>query len=202
MPSVFTFDQESCTVVCSPDTKLTDLSFSLEAMSNNFCGRGVYRWSVKREKASDNGVIVTGKALSKSGPLKMSQVTQLGSAVEQGLIPLDIPTPELFGFEQMGPKVARDGQNLRRKMSYSKTESVIEAHDINPNVRLANLSYGFADMVVGLFAIGVQEIKYQLALKTNQLYIRHKLTDERLIRYFQQEGTDYDIESTVDKLPW
>ena len=199
MPSV-TFDQESCTVVCSPDTKLTDLSFSLEFMSNNFCGRGVYRWSVKREKSADGGIVVVGKAMSKSGPLQMSQVTQLGSAVEQGLIPLDLRKDELFMPE--GPSLAQDGQNLRRKMSYSKSESVIEGHEVNPNIRLANLSYGFADMVTGLFAIGVKEIKYQLAQRTNQLYIKHNMSDERLIRYFQQEGTDYNIEATVGTLPW
>lgn len=200
MASVLTYDQDNVSIFCPPGTKLVDLSFSLEAMSNNFCGRGVYRWAVKRSRGEDGGCIIIGKALCKSGPLKMSQVTHLGSAVQQKLIPMNIPSNELFVFAGMSDRLARDGQNLRR-MFRSDTESVIESHDISPDLQIASLSYGFADMMTGLFALGITETKYQISRMTSQLYIKHNLSDERIIRYFEQQGNDYDIESTVETLP-
>jgi len=203
------YTQSNVSVVCPPSTPLPELSFALEFVSNNFCGRGIYRWEVERTRGDDGSCHVNAVSLmpdDKPRPMLISQVAQLGGAVQQGVIPANIPLRESFRFEKDEPKLARDGNHRRRKLfSFSSpdvgwAESIIESHDVNPAITLATFSYGFADMTVGLFALGVKNIKYQITRGTTQLWIKHKLTDEALIRYFQAEGNDYPLGMTVGKL--
>lgn len=203
MPTV-TFDRDSCVIACPPDTILTDLSFSLEFMANNFVGRGVYRWSIDRIKADDNSCVVTGRALSKSGPMQISQVATLGSAVNQKIIPFDLRPEDTFLFKEK--PIMTDGQNRLARHLFGKanqdgwTESMIESHDTDSNMQLAVASYGYADMLTGLFVLGVRHAKYQFSRKTSQLYIKHMLDDKKLVGYFVKQGEDYPISMKVGDL--
>jgi hypothetical protein len=205
-----TYGESNVAIVCLPGSSLPELAFALEFASNNFCGRGIYRWDVERERGESGACIVNLVSLmpdNKPRPLKISQVAQLGGAVQQGIIPATLPLKESFRFDKESPRLAKDGQHRQRKLfsfvspDVGWAESIIESHDIDPHQTLSTYSFGFADMVVGLFALGVKNLKYQMTRGTTQLYIKHKLTDEQLIRYFQANGNDYPIGWTVEKLP-
>lgn len=207
MPTL-TFTPESCNIVCEPTTVMTELAFSLEFMANNFTGRGVYRWSIDRMKGDDGTCIVMGKSLAKSGPMQISQVATLGSAVQQKIIPFNIQTTDSFVLGEEKP-VMTDGQNRLGRRLFNRpgkanpdgwTESMIESKDVNPEAQIAVLSYGFADMITGLFALGVRHAKYQFSRMTTQLYLKHMMDDEKLVRYFVKDGEDYPITMKVSDL--
>jgi hypothetical protein len=204
MNTTVTFSENSCAIICEPKLVLTELSLALEFMANSFIGRGVYRWSVDRLKGDNGECIVTGKALSPSGVTKVSQVMRLMDAVEAGLLPRHLNPIDFFEMPNSASQLAKDGQNRRligKANPDGWTESIIEATDISPQGQLAIFSYGFADMAVGLFALGVRHLKYQFSLTKSQIYIKHMLDDKRLIEFFRSVGNDYKIDSSVENLP-
>lgn len=204
-----TYGENNIAIVCLPGSPLPELSFALEFASNNFCGRGVYRWDIERDKGESGAAIVNLVSLmpdDKKRPLQISQVAQLGGAVEQGIIPAKLQPTESFRFDKENPRLAKDGQNRQKKLfnftskEEGWAESIIESHDLSLYTTLATFSYGFGDMIVGLFALGVRHLKYQITQKTCQLWIKHKLTDEQIVRYFLDQK-DYNIGMPVEKLP-
>ncbi len=208
MPSI-SYSEKSCSVRCKDTDKLTDLAFALEFMSNNFLGRGVNRWEVKFVKMPlsnfnpDGGCSVIATTSQPSGKMLISQVARLGEAVRQGVIPRILRPTDSFHLDDKKIVFANDGQNRRLFSTKTEglTESFIESQDVDPNIQLSILSYGFADMMTGLIALGVKEFKYQITQAVSQLYIKHNLSDKQLLAYFQQEdGNDYDIEETVASL--
>lgn len=195
---VITFNEKTCTVTCTPKDKLTDLAMSLEFMSNNYLGRGVNCWDVNISKV-DSGCIVYSSTKQASGRLQISQVTKLGDAVKQGVLPRNLQGSFHLG---QGYSPVQDGQNkLYSKKSDEFFETIIESKDVNPQIQLSVMSYGFADMMTGLFALGVKEFKYQIAQAASQLYMKHNLSDWQIVAYFRQTGNDYNVEGTVDSLP-
>jgi hypothetical protein len=209
MNANITFNDSKVTIVASAQTKLPDLAFALEFAANNFAGRGIYRFSAERQKHGEATVVELNSLLEPTPrPMLLSQVCSLADAIRQKVIPQDIlPTDTFLNQLQDQPiKPAADGQNRQRTLfNFSDkggwVDSVIESVDINPGMPLAVLSYGFADMTTGLFALGVKTIKYQFSRKTSQIYIRHKMPEEKLIAFFRQEGNDYPLDMTVGKLP-
>lgn len=204
-----TFDDSKVTITAPFQAKLPDLSFALEFASNNFAGRGIYRFSAERRVQGPATVIEIKSLMEpKPRPMVLSQVCSLADAIRQGIIPRDIRSGDSFRLDIEDRKfnAAADGQHRQRKLfNFSDKEgwvdSVIESVDISPSIPLAVLSYGFADMTTGLFALGVKNIKYQFSQKTSQIFIRHKMSDEKLIAFFRQEGNDYDLNMIVGKLP-
>jgi hypothetical protein len=202
------YSTSSCHIVCSADSLLPELALAMEFISNHFMGRGVYRWSIERDKNTDGHCVVEAQSLMAPSEmpkiLQISQVAPLGMAVHNKILPYNIPLKESFLFGANTEPLAYDGQNRRRlfcSQSEDWTESIIESRDVNPTVQLSMLSWGFADMTVGLFALGVRSLKYQISQKTSQIYIKHKLDEKRLCKYFQSQASDYNIASTVGKLP-
>lgn len=188
------YKPDSATIRVEPKEVLTELSFGIESVANNFLGRGVYRFEFTRYKGDRGECLVTAKALCPSGPPRLSQVSQLGMAVKEGIIPRDIPLSDQF---QKSILVAQDGQNVVGGW----TESIVENEYVRPDLQMCVISYGLSDLVTGLFALGVNHVKWQGSLRRIQTYIRHKMDQERLLRYIREQGNgDYDINMKVEKL--
>lgn len=211
--TTITYDSDSCAIGCQHGTGLTELAFALEFACNNFVGRGIYRMAVERPARGNKFSQAFVKSLmpDEFRPMLVSQTILLGDAVKQGVILSDIPIKNSFrfGIENMTEivKSLGDGQTrfgTARLFSSNVSgwaETIIESKDISPDQQMSIYSYGFADMVVGLFALGVRDIKYQITQKTCQLYIKHKLPDAKLIDFFRQEGSAYPVNMLVEKLP-
>lgn len=195
------FSADSCTINCPPQLILTDLSLALEFLAENFIGRGVYRWSLDRLKGDDGQCLILAKAMSPSGPTKISTVMTLGVAVREGFLPRNLKDNELFPRFNQTPTLAKDGQNRKFDENDGWQESVIEAHQCDPHGQLSVMSYGFADMCVGLFNLGIRHIKYQISLNTSQIYVKHKIEEYKIVNFFRQKGMDYPIEAKVISLP-
>jgi hypothetical protein len=200
-------DLDSCIASISAESTLTEVSFAVEAAACHFLGRGVNRFDCTRTREEKGTCVLKFKALKKSGPMQISKVGSIGSAVESGLIPRKIPANEKFQLEESGfQKIVTEGQHKHggprlasRKQDGSTCTSIIESHDLRPELPLSILSYGLGDMFTGLFALNCHYVKWQVSLDTIQLYIRHNLSDERLAK-FLLSNADYVIDQKVSAL--
>lgn len=202
-------DQVRATI--SQDSVLTEVAFAIEGIINHFFGRGVFRFEITRSRQSGDCVL-EAKALTKSGPIQVSQISSVGVAIQSGLFPRRVPPAELFTAELVAkdewerPAFATDGQHRFRKIlqrsSEGYTESVIESRQTRTDIPLGYLAYGLADLITGLYARGVNYIKWQGSLDTIQLYVKHRLDEKTLYEYLASQGSgDYDINMKVAKLP-
>lgn len=127
------------------------------------------------------------------------------------MIPQYINPQDKFQVEETGfEKLASEGQHrhgslgrmsamVGRKTEGSNCTSIVESYDLQPEIPVTLLSYGLGDMFTGLFALGVNYVKWQVSLKMVQLYIRHSLTDDQLTKFLIKSG-DYNIRQKVSAL--
>lgn len=179
-------------IILGASSDLTEMSFALETAISHFLGRGIYIYSVTRSK-SENNCIVELQANCTIGLMQMSNVASIGSAVNAGLI----PNKCLQDFREEQDKVL-DGQNQYQKTT-GKNISVIEGKNLDKNVQLSTISYGLADMLTGLFYLGVNYAKWQYSIQSTQLLFRHDLTDNQ-IQQFLKSKQDYPLREIVSKL--
>lgn len=212
MNILINYDLESCTASISADSTLTEVAFAVEAAANHFLGRGVNRFECVRTKQPAGTCVLTFKALKKSGPMVLSSVGALGYAVREGTIPAIISPVDKFQVEESGfEKIVSEGQHrhgslgrmsamVGRKVEGANCTSIVESYDLKPEIPVTVFAYGLGDMFTGLFALGVNYVKWQISLKLVQLYIRHNLTDEQLAKFLIKNGGDYDIRQKVSAL--
>jgi hypothetical protein len=208
MNILINYNLESCTASISADSTLTEVAFAVEACCNHFLGRGVNRFECTRSRQPNGTCVLSFKALKKSGPMVLSSVGALGYAVREGIIPATIAPGDKFQIEESGfERIVSEGQHrhgrmssvVGRKIEGNNSTSIVESYDFKPEIPVTVLTYGLGDMFTGLFAQGVNYVKWQVSLKLVQLYIRHNLSDEKLHK-FLLTNADYDIRRKVSTL--
>jgi hypothetical protein len=207
MNVLISYDLDSCTASISADSTLTELAFAVESAVSHFLGRGVNRFECTRTRQENGNCVLNFKALKKSGSMKFSKVASLGSAVDAGILPKNIPGHENFQMEEGFDKVISEGQHKhgtaivgRKKEADGSTwTSIVESFDLNPELPISLLTYGLGDMFTGLFALNCRYLKWQVSIKKTQLYIRHSVSCETLKR-FLVATQDYNITQKVSAL--
>jgi hypothetical protein len=191
-------------IVISPDSDLTELSFSIESVLANFVGRGCASFEFTRSTQPDKSCIIEAKALEKCGPMILSKVGNIGYAVQSGTYPRILTRSFLTEVQQNREPVIREGQNRLAKYfaslkSENFIESVVCSYDFDPKVPLSHITYGLSDMFTGLFAKGVTYLKWQGSMKESQLYVRHKFPEKELHAYLMA-SQDYELRRKVSTL--
>lgn len=194
------FRPDSAKIIVSPDSDLTEVSFSIEAVLSNFLGRGVAAFEFNRSKLGDKSCVIDAKSLVPSGQMELSKVGNIGYAVTNGLYPRTLKMDFLADKE----RIAHEGQNRLTKYFASMkrekfTESVVVSRDFDPRVPLTHISYGLSDMFTGLFAMGVNYLKWQGSMKESQLYVQHTFSEEKLHQYLLA-AQDYDLRRKASTL--
>jgi len=195
------YEPERCFVVASPDTPLADISFSVESAICHFIGRKVARFECRRSRSDNGECVLEFNALKKPGPMAISKVMNLAAAVREGLFPkMILDSDDFFNEPGFGESsMILDGTHRHASKANPNTiTSIIEAEP-EPAVPIALISYGLSDMFTGLFALGVNYLKWQGSLKKTQLYIRHNLSENQLHRYLKS-SQDYDVASLASTL--
>lgn len=199
------YQLNTCVATISGDATLPELAFSIESIISYFLGRGVSRFECIKTK-KDGYCVLSFRALKKSGPMALSKVASIATAIQSGLFPTHIHKDQKFQVEEEGfQEFVKDGQNkhasliVGTKKEDNLTCSVIESFKLVPDLPMTILSYGLSDMFTGLMALGCNYIKWQGSANLVQLYIKHNLKDEEL-RQFLLSKVDYNIEQKVSTI--
>lgn len=196
MSTKIEIDQKNVTVTVSGESPLTEVSFGIEAALSNFLGRRMTRFECRRSKAMNGDCILEFTALCPAGPMLISKVMSLRDAERQGLFPVTFPEQNSFLNEPGAPfhNQVLDGQHQHRGITQTPDgqTSVVENQEINPDFTIAGVCYSLADMLTGLFALGVNYVKWQGSVKRTQLCIRHKFDQKKLHDYLRARQ-DYDL---------
>lgn len=130
----------------------------------------------------------------------ISKIMSLKDAEKQGMFPSIIPEQFCFLKDRPVHNQVLDGQHQHRGITQSSADgqmtSVIETQEMNPDFTIAGICYGLADTLTGLFALGVNYVKWQGSVKRTQLFIRHRFDQNKLNEYLSSRQ-DYDLTRKV-----
>lgn len=197
------FSIQQCSATLNGDAVLTEMAFAVEAAVSHFLGRKVHRFECRRSRLNNGDCHLEFNALKQSGPMVVSKVMDVYTAIAEGVIPRQISEPDSFLTESGFMPKAEDGQH-RHKGYSSKRESgltttVVESDGFSSNSTLSLISYGLGDMFTGLFALNVSHIKWQGSARKTQLFFKHNLSDKQVADYLRSRQ-DYDINRKIKSL--
>ena len=193
---MFTLNFTDSTITISKDRPLTELSFGLQAYIEFFLGSGCWQFEFGRYKLENKDCKVIVRPLIPLGALRVSNVTQVGGLVEMGLLPRSCTPWDL------STQYASDGPHRVNKEGSEGT--IIEIHNIRPEIPLSSLSFGLSDQIVGLFWKGTRTIRYQLSLNLAQVWFGFGMSNKELIKFARDQADDtvpdYNEKSLVGDL--
>lgn len=190
----------SVKIVVSPDGDFTELSFAIECAITHFLGRGCAAFELNRSSLGDKSCVIDVKAIGECGQMLLSKVANLGYAVQNGTYPKKLS----MDFRESLKNVSSVGQNRLTKYFAAEKgqqfiESVICSFGFDERMSLSVISYGLSDLFTGLWARGVQYLKWQGSLEQAQLYVQHTFSQEKLQEYLESKE-DYEIRAKVSTI--
>lgn len=177
MNILINYDLESCTANISGQATLAEVDFATESIVSHFINRGVNKFECTRTRKESGACILQFKALKKSGPIFATKASPVSYYVKQDVFPKD--TDEDFKDDSFESKDITDGQNKLKLFTKDKA-CVIETYGLHPNMPMNVVTYGIGSMLVGLFDLGVNHVKWQGSMKTAQLYFDHNITTAQI----------------------
>ncbi len=194
------FTKEKVTCDCSPDTILTELSFSIEAAINWYLGHGVASLEISRGKFRNdlpNGCFLTIKPLSPPKPFVFSAVASIGILVKEGYFPQNIPFDKLWSIPGQRQQI-KDGQH--RLFQYTEEETVIQTYGLLLDTPASEVAWGLADLVTGLFWEGAKWVKWQSSVGVTQISTDKGFTNDEMKSFLDPKNPDYALNQTVSTL--
>lgn len=198
-----TYTPDKCTANIDGRVPLTHLAFAVESIASYFFGCAVSRFACERTSPHHPDCQLTFTALDEPGPMRLSKVASVGSAVREGLWPRKIPENACFQAEENRIRKNKiDAEPISQQITfyapeeYLQSSCIIVGHEYKSDAPLSEIAYGMSDMFTGLFALGVKKIKWQGSLLGSQLHFSHNL-DNKQILGFLGSSKDYDINRKV-----
>lgn len=199
------YNQQHFSALLSGGMPLTEMAFAVEIAVSHFLGRSVSRFECQRSKLDNGDCRLEFSAMKPSGPITVSKVMTIHSALNEGVLPRRISEAESFlkETEFVSSPMLGDGQHRHQgytsRKSGNLTSTIIEAGGFSGTSTLALISFGLSDMFTGLFALGVNHIKWQGSGEKTQLYCKHNLSENALIAFLKSKQ-DYDLNRKIKTL--
>lgn len=202
------YNQQQFSAVLSGELPLTEMAFACETAVSHFLGRSVSRFECQRTKLENGDARLEFNALKESGPITVSKVMTIHSALNEGVLSRRISDADSFLKEaefvsSSSLPMLEDGQHRHQGYASRKSENftstIIEASGFSGTSTLALISFGLSDMFTGLFALGVNYIKWQGSGEKTQLYCKHNLSESTLIAFLKSKQ-DYDLKRKIKTL--
>ena len=200
-----TYTPDKCIANIDGRVPLTHLSFAVESIASYFFGCAVSRFECERTSPHHPDCQLIFTALDEPGPMRLSKVASVGSAVREGLWPRQIPENACFQAEANRIRKNKiEIEPITQQMTFFAAEEhpaacIIMGHEYKSDAPLSEIAYGMSDMFTGLFAIGIKKIKWQGSLMGSQLYFNHNSENAQILN-FLRSNKDYDINRLVSTL--
>lgn len=171
----------------NPKTPLPWFSSAVDWAIQWFLGSGIWKFDFVREHHGETTILVMrGLVPAKSRGPAMSGWGTLYNLHKQGLFPITIP--EGMEFSE------------RRKGGRSDGWTMICMAGLHADVRLAELAYGLADGVTGLFRGGGTAGAWVGSAKLCQLKINLGMSEKELLKYIT-DPLDYSASDSLSDFP-
>jgi len=168
-------------ITASPDTKLTRLSYALQAALAWFVGQGMHRVAMERQKSHDGTCKITVTSDLQPSADIHSVITDINELARAGLLEKHIADRDRWA-DDVG------------------SATLLRPRELRATLTLADLAFGVADMVVFMFQRRVTSIRWQLARSEMQLWATPRLRPSEL-REIGKSESDYNPLATVSSLP-
>jgi len=165
----------------------------------SFCwwlGRGVYKFTVVRFKDPEGNLEALIVPKSRPKVLAVSPVTDLATLVKEKYFPTELHAVEALIMNQH-VKV-RDGQN-RISATTARDGTIMQHHDLRPQLTIAEMAFGLSDAVVGSFCLGAKKFEWCGSMTLTQAWHDVGLNQNQLERYVKQRY-EYAATRTVDMM--